>query len=208
LQETLQEFGVTVGYEVLQLYSGLDGQETIRIVAPGLNDRDMKLVMKAESKRYQENYLSTVTAFPGVRDLFERIKSEGGRIALATDCKGLQLKHYRSLLDVNDLIDDIACGDNVDTGKPDPGLVALAIEKLGIDPAQAVMIGDTPYDAEAACNAGASSVGLLSGGFSRNALVEAGAFEVVANIEALQAVLAGAVPSPARDFGAKHFGAI
>jgi phosphoglycolate phosphatase-like HAD superfamily hydrolase len=85
-----------------------------------------------EGKPYQAKYLGSVKAFTGVREVFETLANCGGRIALATDRKGPELKHYRSLLNVDDLIDAVACGDDVEHGKPDPRLVGLALRKLGI----------------------------------------------------------------------------
>jgi HAD superfamily hydrolase (TIGR01549 family) len=180
LQDALADFGVTASYELLQLYSGLDGDQTLQLVAPNLDGGERKKVLEAQSRRYETNYLESVEAFPRVRDVFEALTRGGGRIALATDCKGPELKHYLSLLKVSDLIDSMACGDDVEHGKPDPRLVGLALRKLAVPASQAVMIGDTPYDAEAARGAGTAAAGLLTGGFAKEALAEAGCF-VVAN---------------------------
>jgi phosphoglycolate phosphatase-like HAD superfamily hydrolase len=189
LQEALASFGVTVPYELLQLYSGLDGDQTLQLVAPDLNADARKQVLEAEGKIYEAKYLASVKPFTGVRDVFEVLTKGGGKIALATDCKGPELKHYRSLLNVDDLIDSMACGDDVEHGKPDPRLVGLALRKLGVAGGQAVMIGDTPYDAEAALGAGTSAAGLLTGGFAREALAEAGCFVVAKELQDLLACL-------------------
>ena len=89
------------------------------------------------------------------------------------------MKHYRAVLGVDDLIDGITCGEDVEKGKPSPELVRLVAERLGIDPSRAVMTGDTPYDAQAARAAGVSALGVLTGGFSDRALKEAGCFATV-----------------------------
>jgi phosphoglycolate phosphatase-like HAD superfamily hydrolase len=78
--------------------------------------------------------------------------------------------HYRWLMDVDDLVHLTACGH----GKPDPRLIELALRKLIVRAGEAILIGDTPYDAEAALSAGAAADGLLTGGFARQALVGAG----------------------------------
>jgi len=133
---------------------------------------------------------ATVRAFPGVRELFVSIKAAGGAIAIATDCKGTPLHVYRDLLDVEDLVNHIACGDEVEKGKPDPALVRLALEKLDLPSQRCVMIGDTPYDCEAAAAAGTGAIGLLSGGFDRQALLAAGAIVVWGRVGELKAFLA------------------
>jgi HAD superfamily hydrolase (TIGR01509 family) len=184
LQVCLGDFGVSVPYELLQLYSGLDGDQTLQLVAPDLNARERQEVLEARGKIYQDKYLGSVKAFAGVRDVFEALREGGGRIALATD----ELSHYRSLLNIDDLIDAMACGDDVEHGKPDPRLVGLALGKLGLSAGQVVMIGDTPYDAEAASGAGIAAAGLLTGGFAKQALLEAGCFAVADELLELPAI--------------------
>jgi HAD superfamily hydrolase (TIGR01509 family) len=189
LQESLSRFEITVPYEVLQLYSGLDGDQTLQLVAPDLPAEERKKVLEVRGMIYEEKYLKSVKPFIGVRDIFKELTARGGRIALATDCKGPELKHYRSLLNVDDLIDAMACGDDVDHGKPDPRLVGLALRKLRVPADQAVMVGDTPYDSEAALGAGARAAGVLTGGFSRKALSDAGCFVVARDMQDLLACL-------------------
>ena len=176
LQVCLADFGISIPYELLQLYSGLDGDQTLQLVAPDLNAPERQVVLEAQGRMYEAKYLGSVKAFAGVRDVFGALREGGGRIALARDCKGPELSHYRSLLNVDDLIDAMACGDDVEHGKPDPRLIGLALGKLGISAGQAVMIGDTPYDAEAASGAGTAAAGLLTGGFAKQALLEASCF--------------------------------
>jgi HAD superfamily hydrolase (TIGR01549 family) len=189
LQESLADFGIEAPYEELQLYSGLDGNQTLQLVAPDLVEADRKRVLEAQGKLYERKYLASVKAFAGVREVFLALTGEGGRIALATDCKGATLRHYLSLLAADDLIDSVACGDDVEHGKPDPRLVGLALRKLQVPAAQAVVIGDTPYDAEAASGAGTASVGVLTGGFSKETLLQAGCLSVAQEVRDLVSYL-------------------
>lgn len=189
LQVCLADFGISIPYELLQLSSGLDGDQTLQLVAPDLNAPERRVVLEAQGRMYEAKYLGSVKAFAGVRDVFGALREGGGRIALATDCKGPELSHYRSLLNVDDLIDAMACGDDVEHGKPDPRLIGLALGKLGSSAGQAVMIGDTPYDAEAASGAGTAAAGLLTGGFAKQALLEAGCFVVANELRELPAGL-------------------
>jgi beta-phosphoglucomutase-like phosphatase (HAD superfamily) len=79
LQESLAGFGVAVAYEVLQLYSGLDGDQTLQLAAPDLNAEARKQVLKAQGKIYEAKYLATVKAFNGVRDVFEALNRRGAK---------------------------------------------------------------------------------------------------------------------------------
>jgi phosphoglycolate phosphatase-like HAD superfamily hydrolase len=184
--ETLAEFGVAAPAADLQRLSGMDGDEMLATLAPSLDQHARKRILTAQGERYRAHYLPRVRAFAGVSAVFTAIKSQGARIALATDCQSDELMRYRSLMNVDDLIDAIACGDEVPKGKPDPGLVELALHHLGgISAVSATMIGDTPFDAQAARRAGADAWGTLSGGHARSSLIDAGCSVVVPSVENL-----------------------
>jgi HAD superfamily hydrolase (TIGR01549 family) len=189
LQEALEQAGLDFPYATLQLYSGLDGDQTLQIIAPDLEHARRKKILSAQGKIYETKYLHSVKAFEDVRQVFETLTRRGGRIALATDCKGPELKYYLSLLDIDEFIEATACGDDVAYGKPDPRLVGLALRKLGLTGSRTVVIGDTPYDAEAASGAGTAAAGVLSGGFSAEALREAGCFAVADDVSRLLVAL-------------------
>lgn len=189
LQEALERFGHQVPYNTLQLYSGLDGDQTLRLVVPDSDESVRKSILKTQGTIYEEKYLDGVQPFDGVRDIFRSLIEQGGRIALATDCKGPVLKHYLSLLNVEEFISATACGDDVEHGKPDPRLVGMALKKLKLPGPQAVMVGDTPYDAEAAVEAGAFAAGVLTGGFSREVLLAAGCLAVADDLLSLKSRL-------------------
>jgi phosphoglycolate phosphatase-like HAD superfamily hydrolase len=151
--------------------------------------------LTAEGERYRAVYLPRALAFPGLRTVFTAIKSLGARIALATDCQSDELKHYRNLMNVDDMIDAVACGDEVAKGKPDPAVIELALDHLGgISAASATLIGDTPFDAQAARRAGATAWGTLTGGHPRSSLIDAGCSVVVSSVADLQGYVERRVP--------------
>ena len=121
--ETLASFGVPVPMVSLQRLSGMDGDEMLATLVPSLDESARKKILTAEGERYRAVHLPRVRAFPGVRAVFTAIKALGARIALATDCQSDELKRYRSLMNVDDMIDAVACGDEVSKGKPDPALI-------------------------------------------------------------------------------------
>jgi phosphoglycolate phosphatase-like HAD superfamily hydrolase len=181
--ETLAASGVSVPTADLQLMSGMDGGEMLATLVPSLDEAARKKILTAQGERYRAIYLPRVRAFPGVRAVFTAIKSHDGRIALATDCQSDELQRYRSLMNVDDLIDAIACGDEVSKGKPDPALVELALHHLGNTSAMsATMIGDTPFDAQAARSAGATAWGTLTGCHAGSSLIDAGCSVVEASV--------------------------
>jgi phosphoglycolate phosphatase-like HAD superfamily hydrolase len=198
LQDALEKFGYRVPYQTLQLYSGLDGDQTLQLAIPEANEHERKQILKEQGAIYERDYLSSVKPFDGVRDVFRTLAEAGGRVALATDCKGLPFKRYLSLLNAGDYIAATACGDDVEHGKPDPRLVGIALRKLALPGAQSVMVGDTPYDVEAGLEAGAKAAGVLTGGFSEDTLSQAGCFAVAGDVRSLLPYLLRGEPEPDR----------
>jgi len=193
--ETLAGFGLPAPMVSLQRLSGMDGNEMLATLVHSLDEGARKKILAAEGERYRAVYLPQVRVFPGVRAVFTAIKSLGARIALATDCQSDELKRYRSLMNVDDMIDAVACGDEVPKGKPDPALIELALGHLdGISAASATMIGDTPFDAQAARRAGATAWGTLTGGHPRSSLIDAGCSLVVLSVADLQRYIERGTP--------------
>src|SRR4051794_36566682 len=82
LHEALQQAGLAIPFATLQLYSGLDGDQTLQIIAPDLNETQRQQILHSHATIYETRYLDRVNAFGGVRDMFEKLVQKGGRIAL------------------------------------------------------------------------------------------------------------------------------
>jgi beta-phosphoglucomutase-like phosphatase (HAD superfamily) len=131
------------------------------------------------SKLFKREYLPTVKAFPKVRALFERIKQDGRQIALASSAKDDELKAYKEIARIADLTETETSSADVKKSKPYPDVFATALEELGnIAPDQAIAVGDTPYDAEAAGKISLRAIGLLCGGWNEEELRRAGCVAV------------------------------
>lgn len=185
LQDALEISGYRIPIQTLRLYSGLDGDQTLQLAVPDASVNERAAILEDRRGIYERDYLSDVKTLEGVRDVLKALARQGRRVALATDCKGAAFKRYMSLLDADDFITATACGDDLEHGRPDPRLVGVALRKLGIAGSLAVLIGDTPYDAEAGCEAGTKTAGVMTGGFSEAVLLDAGCFAVARDLRAL-----------------------
>lgn len=131
---------------------------------------------------FKDEYYHHLKPFPHVRELFERILADGKKIVLASSAKEDELKHYEELANVQDLIGASTSADDAEKSKPHPDIFHAAMQKLeGIEPAEAIVVGDTPWDAIAAGKAGLKTIGLLCGGFNEDKLREAGCVAIYAN---------------------------
>jgi HAD superfamily hydrolase (TIGR01509 family) len=123
--------------------------------------------------------LHRIKPFPAVRALFQHVIADGKGIALASSAKEDELEQYKKIANIVDLIDVETSSDDAKKTKPHPDIFQAALAKLGIAlPEQVIVIGDTPYDAEAAARAGVRTIGLLCGGWSEDELKGAGCVTV------------------------------
>ena len=137
--------------------------------------------------------IQSVGIFDGARGLLEDLKGDGFRVVLASSAKQREVDHYLDLLDGRDLADDWTTSDDVEQTKPEPDLVLAAKEKLG--EGDAVMVGDTPWDVEAARRSDVPTIAVLTGGFSEAELRDAGAVAVFRSIAELRERGTQAIPT-------------
>jgi HAD superfamily hydrolase (TIGR01509 family) len=143
-------------------------------------------IRAAESVLYAE-LMSEVEPLRGARELIEDLKQRGHGTVLASSAKAHEVEHYLDLLDARELADDWTTSADVEATKPDPDLVVAAVEKAG--GGEAVMVGDSTWDCEAAKRAGLDTIAVLTGGFSEAELRDAGALVVYSSIEDLRDAL-------------------
>ncbi len=127
----------------------------------------------------KQKYLPQVEALPGVRELFLRLKRDGKQIALASSAKEDEVKTYKRIAHIEDLVEEESSSDDADRSKPHPDIFEAVLDRLnGIQASEAVAVGDSPYDAIAAGKIGIASIAVLSGGFAEEDLRAAGYSEV------------------------------
>lgn len=131
------------------------------------------------SALFKKEYLPRVQPFPGVRELFERIRADEKPIALATSGKKSETQHYVKLLEIGDLVAGQTTADDADESKPAPDIFTAALKKLDHIPAAAALIvGDTRFDMEAAGKGGFPCIGVTCGGTDATILREVGALAI------------------------------
>ena len=178
--EIFQRFGLSATFEEIRRQIGKGGDQLLPgLVPPEFLAEHQEEMEQARAELFTRDYMPRVKPFPKVRELFERLKADGIRVALATSGKPDEVAHHKELLNVADLLDADTTSDEAERSKPFPDIFEAAFRKLGLsDPSLALVVGDTPYDAEAARGAGLPSLGVLSGGFPEAALRQAGAIAV------------------------------
>ena len=128
--------------------------------------------------RYFGEYEPVLQTTTGARDLLQAINDKGWQTVLATSAGEKTLKLLRRVLDADDLVGEVTSSADADRGKPHPDIVSTALERAEISAQDAIFVGDAVWDIEAGKRAGVPTVGLLSGGSSRKALLDAGAVAI------------------------------
>jgi HAD superfamily hydrolase (TIGR01549 family) len=166
---------------------GMGGDQLVAAIAGDEVERELgDAIRDAEKELYQE-LIDEVRPFEGARDLMEDLRARGHTIVLASSAKEDEVEHYIELLDARDLADSWTTSADVSATKPEPDLVAAAMQKAG--ELSAVMVGDTTWDIEAAARADVKTIAVLTGGFGEQELIDAGAVAVFESPGALRAHL-------------------
>ena len=175
-----RHFGKQFPREKLRAQIGKGSDQYLpEFLAPDEIKRFGKALDDYRSDLFRKEYLPTVRPFPKVRELFQRIRDDDKRIVLASSGKKADTKYYIGLLEIDDLIEGYTSGDDAESSKPAPDIFAASLKKLGeISPADAVTVGDTRFDIEAAGKAGLKTIAFLCGGTSESVLREVGAIAI------------------------------
>ncbi len=178
-QEALAHFGFDVPFEQVRGQIGKGGDHLMPVFVPEDQlDRMGEQLEQYRGELFKRKYLPEVKPFPGVRDLFLRIKDDGYRVALASSANGDELESYKTLMNIGDLVDAETSSSDVESSKPSPDVFEAVMDRVKLEPDAALVIGDTPYDAIAAGRAGLRTVGVLCGGFPERDLRGAGCIDI------------------------------
>ena len=179
-QEAFRHFGREFPFERVRYQIGKGGDQLMPVfLSPEELERFGDELEKYRGELFKKQYLPGVRPFPRVRDLFERVRADGLRVALASSAKEDEVKVYKKIADIGDLIEEQTSADDAERSKPHPDIFEAALGRLGdVGPAEVCVVGDTPYDAQAAGKIGVRTVGLLCGGFPEEDLRAAGCVEI------------------------------
>jgi HAD superfamily hydrolase (TIGR01509 family) len=159
---------------------GMGGDQLVGALAGDEVEREKGDDIRCAEKALYMAMIHEVRPLPDARKLIEVLKERGHTVVLASSAKKDEIDHYLDLLDAREIANDWTSSADVEKTKPNPDLVQAAMEKAGSD--DAVMLGDSVWDVEAANRAGIPTIAVRTGGFGHDELVEAGAARVFASI--------------------------
>jgi HAD superfamily hydrolase (TIGR01509 family) len=178
---------ITIPVWRLHRHVGMGGDKFVAAVAGDEVEGRYGDELRETWEQLFDEVIDEVAPLGGVRDLVIALKERGHEVVLASSSVEKHFDHFVAVLEIRDHVDGWTTKDDVEASKPEPDLVQAAMEKVNGD--RAVMLGDTPWDVEAARKVGVETVCLITGGFSEQELLEAGAAAVFESLDELRAHL-------------------
>jgi HAD superfamily hydrolase (TIGR01509 family) len=163
---------------------GMGGDHLVAALCGQRVEEEQGDEIRAAEKALYLALIEEVQPLAGAREMILDLRDRGHPVVLASSAKADEVEHYLDLLDARELTDGWTTSADVDATKPEPDLVKVALDKAG--GGEAVLVGDSTWDCEAAGRAGISTVAVLTGGFSESELREAGAVAVYHSIVELR----------------------
>lgn len=164
--DVLEEQGMPQPYERVRPLIGMGGDKVVPELTGFAAESERGKAIAARRKEiFDERHLPTVRAFPGARELVERLHADGYEVVVATSAQEEELEGLLRQGGLADVLPRRTSSSDAEASKPDPDIVEGALGKAGLAPGEAVMIGDTPYDLEAARRAGVRALAFRCGGW-------------------------------------------
>lgn len=164
--EVFRDAGYEFDRATLHRHIGKGGDNYVPSLLPHSSEEEQERLRDAHKQLFTGRYIKQAQPFPGARELLRKVSESGLKVVLATSASAEELRTHVETLGAADLIDEDTNKDDVEESKPAPDVFAAALEKAGVEASEALVVGDTPYDLEAARGCGVDSIAVRSGGFS------------------------------------------
>jgi HAD superfamily hydrolase (TIGR01509 family) len=178
--------GIVLELWRIHRHIGMGGDQLVGALTDERTERELGDRIRDAEKQHYFELIDEVEPMDGSRELIEDLKRRGHKVVLASSAKADEVDHYLEQLDARDLADAWTTSADVEATKPQPDLVNSALERIGGAPGEAVMVGDTPWDVEAASRADVGTVAVRTGGFGADELREAGAIAIFESVQELR----------------------
>jgi HAD superfamily hydrolase (TIGR01509 family) len=164
--DSLAEFGYTVSFERVRPLIGKGGDKILpELVGLDADSTEAKRMSEVRGEIFRARELPHLTATRGARNLLLRLRADGYELSVATSAKADDVKATLEQAGVADLIETATSSDDAERSKPDPDIVRAALQRSRRPASHAIMLGDTPYDIEAATRARVRIIALRCGGY-------------------------------------------
>jgi HAD superfamily hydrolase (TIGR01509 family) len=187
-QEAFASVGVDFDLQVIHDQIGKGADMLVPTLLPGADDVLQEKLASAHDAVFKAKFLKRVKPIPGAHELLARVHAAGQAVVFASSASTQDLEHYTDLLGARDVVGASTSADEVENTKPAPDIFAAALQKVApLSASEVIVVGDTPYDIEAAARCGIATVAVRSGRFADAVLRDAGAVAIYNDAAALLA---------------------
>ena len=166
-QEALHEYGYDMSFGEIRRLIGMGGDNLLPVLIEV--EKESAQGSRIEARRgeiFRTRYLPGLHAFPEAHELLVKMRESGLDLLVATSAKQQEVEQLLDLVEAKALVRHILTSDDAKRSKPEPDIVQAALKKAGYTPDQVIMLGDTPYDIEAAARTGVPTIALRCGGWT------------------------------------------
>jgi HAD superfamily hydrolase (TIGR01549 family) len=172
--DTFREFGYDIPVERVRPLIGMGGDKLLPQLTGLEHESDRaKQLTERRKEIFKTTYLPHLRAFPGAHELLARLKADDLALIIATSAQRQELNELLEQTGLEELVDRKTSSSDADRSKPDPDIIQAALDRGKLNADDVIMLGDTPYDVEAARNASVPTVALRCGGWPDRALAGA-----------------------------------
>jgi HAD superfamily hydrolase (TIGR01549 family) len=165
--EAMADFGYYVTYEKVRPLIGMGGDKVLPETIGLQKDSEEGIKISAKRKEiFKKRYLPVLQATPGSRELLEYMRVQGLKLAIASSSEKDELKALLQVAGASDLVQEVTSSSDASRSKPDPDVMQVTLQRIGLPANQVLMLGDTPYDIEAAAKVGVGTIALRCGGWT------------------------------------------
>lgn len=164
--DALAEAGITVPYDQTRRLIGMGGDKLLpELTGIEQDSAQGKRLSERRSDILKERYIPTLRPFPRVRELLQRLRDDGVLLVVASSAQEDELGKLLEIAGAADLVAERTSSSDAEHSKPDPDIIQAALESSKLQPDEVLMLGDTPYDIQAARAAGVSTIAVRCGGW-------------------------------------------
>ncbi|AMV23335.1 Pyrophosphatase PpaX [Gemmata sp. SH-PL17] len=165
--KALSESGRVVAFETVRPLIGMGGDKLLpKVCGLDAESREGKTIGDRRAAIFLSEYLPKLRACHGAEELLRQLKARGLKLGVASSAKKDELDPLLKVCGADRVIETATSSDDAERSKPDPDIVHAALGEIGLAPDEVALLGDTPYDVEAARKAGVRVIALRCGGWS------------------------------------------